>query len=168
MLTEMPRSAKIIYAVFIVTVFAGLMIGFIGSGESFWVPLILGLFIVGGMLLVARWLTVKTGLSREWERQRERSKEFADPDASLRETPAQRRAQARKLLTPRERRFALGYTLASAILAPVAVGLLVFGTSSIRGLGIGLLLVALVVMAVPISPFLRAKVRRRAGGSSGP
>src|SRR5271155_114879 len=41
MLTEMPRSAKIIYAVFIVTVFAGLMIGFIGSGESFWVPLIL-------------------------------------------------------------------------------------------------------------------------------
>ncbi|MGO8907110.1 MAG: hypothetical protein ACLQMH_16045 [Solirubrobacteraceae bacterium] len=68
----MPGYVKTIYAAFIASVVAGLAVGFIGSGESLWVPVVLGVLMVGGMLLVARWLTVKTGLNRDWERARER------------------------------------------------------------------------------------------------
>jgi hypothetical protein len=84
-----------------------------------------------------------------------------EPQPSLRESLKRNRAQTRKLLTPGERRFAYGYTLVSGLLPAVAIGLLVFGTSTTRAVGAGLLLFALVLMAVPISPFLRARVRRR-------
>lgn len=84
-----------------------------------------------------------------------------EPEVSIREKLRRSRAQLREQLTPRERMFFYGYTLVSTLLAPVAIGLLVFGSGSTRGVGIGLLLVALVVMAVPISPFMRARVRRR-------
>jgi hypothetical protein len=41
------------------------------------------------------------------------------------------------------------------------VVLLVWGTGSGHGVGVALLIVALFVMAAPISPFLKARVRRR-------
>jgi hypothetical protein len=84
-----------------------------------------------------------------------------EPQVSLREKLRRDRAQLRQELTPGERRFFYAYMLLSAPLAPVAVGLVVFGSGATRAVGIGLLLAALVVMAVPISPFLRARVRRR-------
>ncbi len=44
----------------------------------------------------------------------------------------------------------------------VAIGPLVLGSgSTIRGIGIGLLLVTLVLYTIPVSPILRARVRRR-------
>jgi hypothetical protein len=89
-----------------------------------------------------------------------------EPQLSLRDSLRRSRAQTRQLLTPGERRFAYGYTLVSGLLPPVAIGFLVFGTSTTRAVGAGLLLLALVLMAVPISPFLRARVRRRAARAS--
>jgi hypothetical protein len=65
----------------------------------------------------------------------------------------------RKRLTRGER--ILGWTLAlgPSVLVVVAVALLL--SDHARTIGIALLIVALVVMAVPISPLLGAKVRRR-------
>jgi hypothetical protein len=80
---------------------------------------------------------------------------------SLRQALSRNREQLRNELTPGERRFLYSYTLMGIVLPPVAIGLLVFGSGAARGAGIGLILLALVVMAVPISPFLRARVRRR-------
>ncbi len=59
------------------------------------------------------------------------------------------------------RRAPLGWTLAlgPGVLVVIAVALLLFGHA--RAVGIALLIVALVVMAVPVSPLLGAKVRRR-------
>jgi hypothetical protein len=71
------------------------------------------------------------------------------------------RAQLREQLTPGERLFYYAYALTSPLLAPVGIGLLVFGSHSTHAIGIGVLLLALLVMAVPISPFLRARIRRR-------
>jgi hypothetical protein len=71
------------------------------------------------------------------------------------------REERRRLLTRGERAFLWGYTLLSSLLAPAAVVLLLFGGGSVRIVGIVLLLVALLVMAVPISPFMRARVHRR-------
>jgi hypothetical protein len=80
---------------------------------------------------------------------------------SLRESMRGSRAKLREQLTPWERRFFYGYALISPLLAPLAIALLLFGPSGMRDVGIGLLLVALVVVAVPISPILRARIRRR-------
>jgi hypothetical protein len=88
-----------------------------------------------------------------------------EPGVRLRDALRRRRAELREQLTPGERRFFYGYGLVSPLLAPVGIGLLVFGSHDTRGVGIGLLLVALLVMAVPISPFLRARIRRREGRS---
>jgi Zn-dependent protease with chaperone function len=41
------------------------------------------------------------------------------------------------------------------------VVLLLFGSGATHGIGIALLAIGLLAMAVPISPFLRARVRRR-------
>jgi hypothetical protein len=71
------------------------------------------------------------------------------------------RAERRRLLTRGERVFARSYTLLASLLVPVAVVLLVVGSGATRGVGIALLVVGLLAMAVPISPFLRARVRRR-------
>ena len=88
------------------------------------------------------------------------------PEVSLRRSLGRSRAQLRAQLTPGERRFFYGYMLISPLLVPLAIGLLVFGPSSTRAVGVGLLLVALVVMAVPISPLMRARIRRRGGPDS--
>jgi len=47
------------------------------------------------------------------------------------------------------------------LLAPVGVVLLIVGSGVAHGVGIALLVVGLFAMAVPISPLLRARVRRR-------
>ena len=67
--------------------------------------------------------------------------------------------EGRRRLTRGERIF--GWTLAMLppILAFVAVLLLLSGGA--RGVGIGLLVLALVMMTIPISPILKARVRRR-------
>lgn len=65
----------------------------------------------------------------------------------------------RRRLTRGER--ILGWTLAlgPSVLVIVAVALLLFDYA--RAVGVALLIVALVVMAMPVSPLLGAKVRRR-------
>jgi hypothetical protein len=108
--------------------------------------------IIAGSVVVGAWLGKR--LTRL-------AKRHGAPDVSLRESLKLQRAQLHTELTPGERRFAYGYTALGVILPPTAIGLVVFGTRSTRGVGIGLLLLALLVMAVPISPFLRARVRRR-------
>jgi len=72
------------------------------------------------------------------------------------------RGELRKQLTVGERFAAYGYVLLTFLLPPLAIGLLVFGTEGAQPVGIGLLLLALVLFAIPISPILRARVRRRA------
>jgi hypothetical protein len=47
------------------------------------------------------------------------------------------------------------------LLAPLGVTLLVFAGHAARGAELACVLVGLVLMAVPISPFLRARLRRR-------
>jgi hypothetical protein len=70
------------------------------------------------------------------------------------------------MLTRGERVFMWGYTIFVSLLAPIGVGLLVWGSGSAHSVGIVLLFLSLVTMAVPISPFLRARVRRREGRTS--
>jgi hypothetical protein len=67
----------------------------------------------------------------------------------------------RRLLTRGERAFACSYTLLASLLAPIGVVLLIMGSGTAHGVGIALLVLGLLAMAVPISPFLRARVRRR-------
>lgn len=83
------------------------------------------------------------------------------PEVRLRDSLRSSRAQLREQLTPGERRFFYVYALASPLLLPTGIGLVVFGSHSTRSVGIGVLLLALLVMAVPVSPFLRARIRRR-------
>jgi hypothetical protein len=71
-----------------------------------------------------------------------------------------RRAR-RELLTRRERVSAWTMLFLSVVLAPAGVIVLLSGGSSLRFVGIVLLVLALIVMAVPISPILQARVRRR-------
>lgn len=51
--------------------------------------------------------------------------------------------------------------IVSALLAPVGIALLVFGGDAARRVALACVLVGLVLMVVPISPFLRARLRRR-------
>lgn len=110
---------------------------------------LIAVLLIASSVAVGVWLGKRLG------------KRPGEPQVSLRENLRRSRAQTRKLLTPGERRFAYGYTVLGIVLPPLAIGLLVFGAGSARGVGIGLLIVALGMMAVPISPFLRARVRRR-------
>jgi hypothetical protein len=71
------------------------------------------------------------------------------------------REERRRLLSRGERVFAWSYTLLVSLLAPVGVVLLIMGSGAAHGVGIALLVLGLLAMAVPISPFLRARVRRR-------
>ncbi len=72
----------------------------------------------------------------------------------------QRREERRRLLTKGERAFAWSFVVAPSLLVLGGIALLV-GKAPGHGVGIALLIVALLLMAVPISPFLRARVRRR-------
>lgn len=74
------------------------------------------------------------------------------------------REERLRLLTRGERAFLWSYTILSSLLAPVGVVLLVFGGSAVRGIALVCLFLGLLAMAVPISPFLRARVRRREAG----
>jgi hypothetical protein len=72
-----------------------------------------------------------------------------------------RREERRRLLTRGERALAWSLAFAPSLLAVGGVALLVRGRGAGHGAGIVLLVVALFLMAVPISPFLQARVRRR-------
>jgi hypothetical protein len=147
----MPRSVKIIYAAFILSVFAGVTIGFIGSGESVWVPLILGALMVGGMLLVARWLTAKTGLSREWEHAREHER-VGEPDTGV---------LARE---PKQRLWTSNAYIAAQMTGPLGVVLAVVGANEHNH---GLIVAGIVLVAVffldtlLLFPVLRARGDRQ-------
>jgi hypothetical protein len=71
------------------------------------------------------------------------------------------REERRRLLAKGERVFAWSYTVLTSLLVPAGVVLLLSSSSATHGVGIALLVVGLLAMAVPISPFLRARVRRR-------
>ena len=65
------------------------------------------------------------------------------------------------MLTRGERAFAWTFAFAPSVLVLGGIALLVWGKGAGRGVGITLLIVALLLVAVPISPFLQARVRRR-------
>jgi hypothetical protein len=71
------------------------------------------------------------------------------------------RRTLRAQLTLGERAAVYAHLFLSFVLPPVGIALLVLGGGSTQPVGIGLLLVALVLIVVPISPILKAKVRRR-------
>jgi hypothetical protein len=71
------------------------------------------------------------------------------------------REERRRVLTRGERVFAWSYTVLSSLLIPAGVVLLLAGSGATHGVGIALLVIGLLAMAVPISPLLRARVRRR-------
>ena len=71
------------------------------------------------------------------------------------------REQVREQLTSGERVVYYGFVASIFVLPLAAVGVLVYGGSSMRGLGIGLLFATLVVYAVPVAPIMKARVRRR-------
>lgn len=71
------------------------------------------------------------------------------------------REERRRLLTTGERVFACSYTVLTSLLIPVGVVLLLSGNGATHGIGIALLVIGLLTTAVPISPFLRGRVRRR-------
>jgi hypothetical protein len=79
----------------------------------------------------------------------------------LRAGMRRRRRQRREFLTLGERIVAWTMVLLSAVLVPVGLIILLSAGSSLRPVGIALLVLALVVMAVPISPILQVRVRRR-------
>lgn len=79
----------------------------------------------------------------------------------MRSTLKRGRQQRRRLLTRAERAFAWSVAVAPSLLVLGGIALLVWSKSAGHGVGIALLIVALLLMAVPISPFLRARVRRR-------
>ena len=72
-----------------------------------------------------------------------------------------RRRVRRELLTLGERIVAWTMVLLSAVLVPAGLIILLTVGPSLRPVGIALLVLALVVTAVPISPILQARVRRR-------
>jgi hypothetical protein len=77
-----------------------------------------------------------------------------------------RRAR-RELMTLGERIVAWTMLFLGSTLAPAGVIILLTAGSSLRPVGIALLVLALVVMAVPTSPILQARVRRRRRASRG-
>lgn len=79
----------------------------------------------------------------------------------LRAAMRRRRRVRRELLTLGERVFAWTMALFGVLAVLAGIVILLSGDSGLRVVGIVLLLVALVVMAVPISPILQARVRRR-------
>lgn len=71
------------------------------------------------------------------------------------------RKARRELLTRGERFVAWTMALLSMVLVPAGLIILLSGDTSLRLIGIAMLLLALIVAAVPISPILPARVRRR-------
>jgi hypothetical protein len=71
------------------------------------------------------------------------------------------REERRRQLTRSERALLWVHTLVGALLAPVGIALLAFGGNPLRAAALVCVFAGLVLMAVPISPFLRARIRRR-------
>lgn len=71
------------------------------------------------------------------------------------------REERRRLLTRGERVVGWSLTIEPNLLLLGGTVLLVWGGGAGHAVGIALLILALFVMAVPISPFLKARVRRR-------
>lgn len=71
------------------------------------------------------------------------------------------RDERRRLLTRGERFVAWSLVIAPSFLVLGGVALLVRGEGAGHDVGIALLIVALLMKAVPASPLLRARVRRR-------
>jgi hypothetical protein len=81
--------------------------------------------------------------------------------ANLRETMRRHREARRKLLTRGERIFGWSFSMLPPILVFIGVLLLISGGT--LAVGIALLILGLLMLAVPTSPILRARVRRREG-----
>lgn len=81
----------------------------------------------------------------------------------VRSAVKRRREERRRLLIRGERALAWTLAFAPSLLLLGGIALLVWGKGAGHGVGIALLIVALLLMAVPISPFLQARVRRRKG-----
>jgi ABC-type transport system involved in cytochrome bd biosynthesis fused ATPase/permease subunit len=81
--------------------------------------------------------------------------------SNLRRNLARQREERRRLLTRGERVFGWSFSVLPPLVVVGAVLLLLTATGAARDVGIGLLLVALLAMVVPVSPVLRARVRRR-------
>lgn len=117
--------------------------------------------IVGFSLGVGVWLAL-------WDARKRGTIPRGEPAIGyLRAGMRRRRRQRRELLTRGERIVAWTMVLLSAVLVPAGLVILLSGGSGLRPVGIALLVVALVVMAVPISPILQARVRRRQRASRG-
>jgi hypothetical protein len=71
------------------------------------------------------------------------------------------RSELREQLTSGELAFWYGMVVLVLVLPALAICVLILGGNDLRGVGIGLLFVTIVVYAVPVSPILRARVRRR-------
>jgi len=71
------------------------------------------------------------------------------------------RRELRAQLTPGERVFYYSWTILILALPLSAGGLTVLGRRAVRGAGIGLLFLTVVVYAVPVSPILQRRIRRR-------
>jgi hypothetical protein len=81
--------------------------------------------------------------------------------SDLRSNLARQREERRRLLTRGERIFGWSFSVLPPLVVLGAVLLLLAGTGPVRDVGIGLLVLALLAMVVPVSPVLRARVRRR-------
>lgn len=79
------------------------------------------------------------------------------------------RREATAGLTRGERGFVYAWSVFGLLITPAALLLTIYGHGTARTVGIALLFLALLYMAVPISPFLGARRRRRerAGGGEG-
>ena len=68
--------------------------------------------------------------------------------------------EAAAQLTRGERIFLRLWLIVIVLLPPCAGLLTIFGRGAVRAVGIALLLVALIIFAVPVSPLLKARIRR--------
>ena len=80
---------------------------------------------------------------------------------AARATMRRHREERRRLLTRGERAFVSIWMFAAWALPLAGVLLLVYGAGSVRTAGVVLVALALLTMAVPVSPVLRARLRRR-------
>ena len=71
------------------------------------------------------------------------------------------RSEVRAHLTVGERIVFCSTIVLTLVLPLAAVELLLFGGHGVRGVGVGLLFLTLVVWVVPWGPILRARVRKR-------
>jgi hypothetical protein len=76
------------------------------------------------------------------------------------------RAEIRAQLTAGERAFLWVWMVVLCVLPTGAGCLVIFGRGTARAVGVVLLFVSLVLLAIPISPFLRRRIQTRAGQRS--